>query len=596
LAISLASALPSDEPLVPTQEQSILAGEPLARLLRARVAFHHSGLSYAVRAGIIEPLAKKGQLRVVVATMGLAAGINFSMRSVLVTGTHYQAGNFQRQVRPDELLQMFGRAGRRGLDEIGYALVTPEVPRLHEAFASKLRRAEPIDWPSMIAVMQEAARRGEEPFGAVTEVATYLFSTRRLLIGVEKFYETRTLSAERGTIDQQAMLVCGLPVDGERGRLVRRHEAEMLNFRGEWEACPPLSDTALSKLWMRRADGRWRPALTIAAVLQPLGFGNLCKIYFDNRRFEYGRELPIATVTDHGWLAAKWFRKVLREHYPLIPPTRTLAPESFLRELIPLVAKEVKGEFHDFVLRQNTAYGRFRFSNAPARGHLDTQGRYLANPEVRRSYPLVCQRCACRPECEALDLSVSPALAWRQLGLIDEQGIPTRRGIIFSFFNQGEGLAVVAGLEQSDYLISDLIFDLADLRAGHRFAMDDTRAGGRLAAICQSVYQRADFSGYLELGLPIAYGAGASEVVRDLIEYQVGRHKLVNENIRTGDIERALTEWRSLLRQIVQAPHYEWDRWNQLREIAAVYVQTTQSPARQALPPLAPSQMSRYKK
>jgi superfamily II DNA/RNA helicase len=596
LAISLASALPAEEPLVLTQEQSILASEPLARLLRSRVAFHHSGLSYAVRAGIIEPLAKKGQLRVVVATMGLAAGINFSMRSVLVTGTHYQAGNFQRHVRPDELLQMFGRAGRRGLDEVGYTLVTPEIPRLHEAFPSKLRRADPVDWPSMIAVMQEAARRGEDPFRAVTEVATHLFSTRPLLIGVEKFYETSKLSDAGAVADRDAILVCGLPVDVERGRLVRRHEAEMLNSRGEWEGCPPASDTTLSHLWIRRGDGRWRPALTAAAAMQPLGFGNLCKIHLDEKRFEYGRELPIASVTDTGWLAAKWFRKVLREHYPLIPPTRPLEPEKFRNALVPLIAKEVEGEFHDFVVRQNTVYGRFRFGGVSARGHLDAQGRYLANPEIRRSYPQVCQRCACRPECEALDLSVSPAFAWRQLGLSDERGVPTRRGIIFSFFNQGEGLAVAAGLEEPDYPIEDLVFDLADLRAGHRFAMDDTRTGGRLAAICQNAYQRADFSGYLELGLPIAYGSGASEVVRDLIEHQIARHKLVNDNIRHGDIERAVTEWRSLLRQIVQAPNYEWDRWNQLKKLASVFVQTTQSPARQPLPALAPSQMSRYKK
>ncbi len=592
LAISLASTLPPDKPLVLTQEQSILAGEPLARLLRSRVAFHHSGLSYAVRAGIIEPLAKKGQLRVVVATMGLAAGINFSMRSALVTGTQYQAGNFQRQVRPDELLQMFGRAGRRGLDEIGYALVTPEIPRLHEAFPGKLRRADPIDWPSMIAVMREAAQRGEDPFRGAMEVATHLFSTRRLLIGVEKFYETSAISADTKAGDQ--ILVCGLPVDGERGRLVRRHEAEMLNSRKEWEICPPISDVALSDLWMRRDDGRWRPALTIAAVLQPLGFGNLCKIHSDKKPFEYGRELPIASVTDKGWIAAKWFRKVLRDRYPLIPLGRPLPSEKFLSELIPLIAKEVEGEFYDFVVRQNTAYGRFRFGNVPGRGYLDAEGRYLANPELRRSYPQVCQRCACRSECEAIDLSLSPAFAWRRLGLVDEQGVPTRRGIIFSFFNQGEGLAVAAALEQPDYPIQDLLFDLADLRAGHRFAMDDTRAGGRLAAVCQNVYQRADFPGYLELGLPIAYGAGASEVVRDLIEHQIGRHKLVNESIRHGDIERALTEWRSLLRQIVQAPNHEWDRWNQLQESASIYVQTTQSPARQPLPPLAPSQMSRY--
>ncbi len=593
LAISLASALPPDEPLVLTPEQSVLAGEPLARLLRSRVAFHHSGLSYAVRAGIIEPLAKRGQLRVVVATMGLAAGINFSMRSALVTGAHYQAGNFQRQVRPDELLQMFGRAGRRGLDEIGYALVTPEIPRLHEAFPSKLRRADPLDWPSMIAVMQEAARREEDPFRAVIEVATHLFSMRRLLIGVEKFYETSAVSVGSRTPDQSAALVCGLRVDGERARLVRRQDAEMLNSHREWEVCPPVLETTLSDLWMRRDDARWRPALTIAAVLQPLGFGNLCKIYFENRRFEYGREVPIASVKDGGWVAAKWFRKVLRERYPLIPPSRSLSPERFLSELIPLIARQVEGEFHDFVVRQNTAYARFRFGGMPARGHLDVHGRYLANPELRRSYPQVCQRCASRPECEALDLAVSPALAWRQLGLVNELGIPTRRGIIFSFFNQGEGLAVAAALEQTDYPIQDLVFDLADLRAGHRFAMDDTRAGGRLGAVCQNVYQRDDFPGYLELGLPIAFGAGASEVVRDLVEHQIGRHKLVNESIRPGDIERALTEWRSLLRQIFQAPNYDWDRWLRLREAATIYVQATQSPAKQVLPALAPSQMSR---
>jgi hypothetical protein len=33
------------------------------------------------------------------------------MRSVLITGTTYMAGNFERAVAPDELLQMFGRAG-----------------------------------------------------------------------------------------------------------------------------------------------------------------------------------------------------------------------------------------------------------------------------------------------------------------------------------------------------------------------------------------------------------------------------------------------------------------------------------------------------
>ena len=130
-------------------EQEALAGKRLAKLLRSRVAYHHSGLSYAVRAGLIEPLAKAGQLNVVVATMGLAAGINFSMRSVLITDTRYKAGNFERHVQPDELLQMFGRAGRRGLDETGYVLMLPDIPRLGDARAAAIetrhagRLAEP---------------------------------------------------------------------------------------------------------------------------------------------------------------------------------------------------------------------------------------------------------------------------------------------------------------------------------------------------------------------------------------------------------------------------------------------------------------------
>ncbi|HEX8899001.1 MAG TPA: DEAD/DEAH box helicase, partial [Chthoniobacterales bacterium] len=130
MAQAIASAMSLRDPLPLSAEQEALAGKRLAKLLRSRVAYHHSGLSYAVRAGLIEPLAKAGQLNVVVATMGLAAGINFSMRSVLVTETRYKAGNFERHVEPDELLQMFGRAGRRGLDDVGYVLMLPDIPRL----------------------------------------------------------------------------------------------------------------------------------------------------------------------------------------------------------------------------------------------------------------------------------------------------------------------------------------------------------------------------------------------------------------------------------------------------------------------------------
>ena len=63
-------------------------------------------MSYGARAGVIEPLAKAGQLRVVVATMGLAAGINFSLRSVALAGESYRRDAVEEPIRPD--MKFFG--------------------------------------------------------------------------------------------------------------------------------------------------------------------------------------------------------------------------------------------------------------------------------------------------------------------------------------------------------------------------------------------------------------------------------------------------------------------------------------------------------
>jgi replicative superfamily II helicase len=55
MAADLARQLPNPNPLPLSPEQKLVAGEHLARLLRSRVAYHHSGLSYGARAGVIEP-------------------------------------------------------------------------------------------------------------------------------------------------------------------------------------------------------------------------------------------------------------------------------------------------------------------------------------------------------------------------------------------------------------------------------------------------------------------------------------------------------------------------------------------------------------
>jgi len=135
LARQFAREVPLAEPLSLTPEQEQLAGPALTKLLRNRVAYHHSGLAYTQRAGLIEPLAKAGQLRAVFATLGLSAGINFSCAPSSITCVALQSRPHRTRDPLHDLLQMVGRAGRRGLDEFGYVLVSSSthasaVPRL----------------------------------------------------------------------------------------------------------------------------------------------------------------------------------------------------------------------------------------------------------------------------------------------------------------------------------------------------------------------------------------------------------------------------------------------------------------------------------
>jgi len=207
MARHLASSLPPAAPLTLLPEQERLVPKDLAKLLVQRIAYHHSGLPHAARGGVVEPLAKAGQLRVVVATLGLSAGINFSLRSVLIVSTQYKAEGLDRSVEPHEILQMAGRAGRRGLDEVGYFLSTHHTPRLGHGSPLRLKRAAPLPWSFML-------RRGI-PGESFSPVAADF--SRRLLS------ETPPPTGDEVTrLLDPATIPCGQLTDAGRSRLVRR--------------------------------------------------------------------------------------------------------------------------------------------------------------------------------------------------------------------------------------------------------------------------------------------------------------------------------------------------------------------------------------
>jgi len=185
------------------------------------------------------------------------------------------------------------------------------------------------------------------------------------------------------------------------------------------------------------------------------------------------------------------------------------------------------------------------------------------------------------------------ASIWRRLGLIDPGGVPTRRGRLVSFFQQGDGLAVAAALEDESYPLDELIYDLANLDAGFRFCREENRWAGRIPMACHQLYGLQSIPGYLENGLPPGYGSGAEQIVASIHKNPLDKARWITEFLGAGDIDRVIIEWRSLLRQISKAPSLDWPRWTALQAMAAGILNETESPTLTQLPPLDHAQTRR---
>ena len=90
--------------------------------LESGIAAHHAGLVPAFKE-VVEQCFAAGLVKVVFATETLALGINMPARAVVIEKLTKFTGERHEFLTPGEYTQLTGRAGRRGIDEIGYAIV-----------------------------------------------------------------------------------------------------------------------------------------------------------------------------------------------------------------------------------------------------------------------------------------------------------------------------------------------------------------------------------------------------------------------------------------------------------------------------------------
>lgn len=186
--------------------------------LRRGFAAHHAGLLPLFKE-IVEELFASGLIKVVFATETLALGINMPARTVVIERMVKFDGESHKDITPGEFTQLTGRAGRRGIDIEGHAVVMWQ-PGLDPAAVAGLaaRRTYPLNSsfkPTYNMAVNLLARFGRERSRNILESSFAQFQADRSVVGIAQEVQRQ----ERSLSGYEEAMECHLGDFTEYARL-----------------------------------------------------------------------------------------------------------------------------------------------------------------------------------------------------------------------------------------------------------------------------------------------------------------------------------------------------------------------------------------
>ena len=184
---------------VPPEDLDVLGYWQLADALSRGVAAHHAGMLPLFKE-TVEDLFSRGLVKVVFATETLALGINMPARSVVLEKLVKWDGSRHVDVTPGEYTQLTGRAGRRGIDVEGHAVVVAHQgldPVQLAGLASK--RLYPLRSsfrPTYNMAVNLVAQVGRDRAREVLETSFAQFQADRGVVGLARQAQAHTEALE----------------------------------------------------------------------------------------------------------------------------------------------------------------------------------------------------------------------------------------------------------------------------------------------------------------------------------------------------------------------------------------------------------------